>query len=94
MDGEYPQGLAAAVTALLNGHNELRKCHRELEEREQAEVTWQERHDQVVAQRNQLKQDVIDMRERGLMKPADAKAAAIGSATTEELLAEIARRAS
>ena len=37
MDGEYPQGLVKAVTALLDGHNELRKCHREIEEKEKEE---------------------------------------------------------
>ena len=92
MNGEYPQGLAAAVTALLNDHNELRKCHRELEEAEQVEETWKERHDHLAVQRNELKQTISSMRKAGALTVTETINQALSDTSTEMLLQEIKRR--
>ena len=92
MDGEYPQGLVKAVTALLDGHNELRKCHREIEEKEKEETTWRDRHDSVVAARNSLKRHIAEMREAGEKLPAEHRADLIASLSREELMTALNNR--
>jgi len=92
MSGPYPQSLADAVQALIDGHNELRKCHRENEEKEKEDMTWRDRHDSVVAARNHLKRQIIEMREAGEKLPAENRMDVIASLSKEELMIALNKR--
>jgi len=92
MSGDYPQGIVKAVAALVKDHNELKKCHREIEEQEAEEQTWRQRHDDVVDQRNDLKREILAMRAAGALRPGEVKSQALADASVADLLNEIAKR--